>query len=243
MTTDCAHEWVTKTFTSPEKYKRVSVTSCTICGMKSPEEELPNAGIDVNTGKPARTSADRFWGWNTIYGRAGEHAEPYMTRAWFGRLRLHIFHRGDNDPDPHDHPWGFWTFPLVPYLEEVLTEIRCGTCGGSMGECGQCSDSPKFSRRIQVVPAWWPTYRPATHTHRVICAAKRERHPGWLGSRYFDSRGRTYKKAFGEKKIVTLVWRGKPERKWGFLKHRDGKWCWVHWKEYVFGGGKNAPCE
>lgn len=43
-------------------------------------------------------------------------------------------------------------------------------------------------------------------------------------------------------RIVTIVWRGKGERRWGFLKHRDGRWCWIHWKEYVFHGGGLAPC-
>lgn len=32
-------------------------------------------------------------------------------------------------------------------------------------------------------------------------------------------------------------------RKWGVLRNRDGNWCWTPWREYVFGGGKNAPCE
>lgn len=37
---------------------------------------------------------------------------PYMTRytlidcRWF-TLKLHHFHRGDSDPDFHDHPWPF----------------------------------------------------------------------------------------------------------------------------------------
>ncbi len=40
--------------------------------------------------------ADRFFGWHTIHGVDGEHSEPYMTRVWIGRLRLHVFYRGDN---------------------------------------------------------------------------------------------------------------------------------------------------
>ncbi|MGO8134424.1 hypothetical protein ACC730_38660, partial [Rhizobium ruizarguesonis] len=44
------------------------------------------------------------------------------------------------------------------------------------------------------------------------------------------------------RRIVTLVWRGGLGRKWGFLRNRDGKWCSTPWKEYVFGGGKDAPC-
>ena len=46
---------------------------------------------------------DSFFGRHTIYDDAG--GTPYMTRYWIGRLRLHIFYRGDADPDCHDHPW------------------------------------------------------------------------------------------------------------------------------------------
>src|SRR5690606_161477 len=70
--------------------------------------------------KKQTSSAGRFWGKSVIYGKEDDHATPYMTRYWIGRLRLHIFHRGDQDPDCHDHPWSFWTFPFTPYVEEVL---------------------------------------------------------------------------------------------------------------------------
>lgn len=160
-----------------------------------------------------------------------------------GRLRLHIFHRGDQDPDCHDHPWDFWTFPLTPYVEEVAEPTGWGEyeANGNTYSYPLDSDEARFSplaaergrptyrKRWQVVPAWRLTFRPATHTHRVI-----GRYAG------FEQSGVPVV-AFAP--IVTLVWRGKDERKWGFLKHRDGKWCWVHWKSYVFGGGKSAPCE
>lgn len=42
---------------------------------------------------------------------------PYLTRIILGPLRIHVFHRGDADPDCHDHPADFWTFPLVSYVE------------------------------------------------------------------------------------------------------------------------------
>ena len=70
----------------------------------------------------AKTSAGKLFGMSRIYGANGDHETVYMTRFWFGRLRFHIFHRGDADPDCHDHPWGFWTFPLRSYVEEVLEE-------------------------------------------------------------------------------------------------------------------------
>lgn len=46
--------------------------------------------------------------------------EPYLERwiIWFGyTLRLHKFHKGDDDRAFHDHPWWFITFPLRSYLE------------------------------------------------------------------------------------------------------------------------------
>jgi hypothetical protein len=166
-----------------------------------------------NNGKAHKPSMGSLFGISTIYGRAGEHDEPYMTRIWFGRLRLHIFYRGDNDPDCHDHPWDFWTFPLTPYVEEVLVAIRDAIPEGTKPR------PQRYQRVRQVVPAFQWTFRKATHTHRVL--------------------GRAYK---SNGKIVTIVWRGKGERPWGFIKDREGRWCWVTWKEYVLGGGKDSPC-
>src|SRR3546814_1271720 len=39
----------------------------------------------------------------------------------WGQLLWHVFYRGDEDPDPHDHPWDFWTRPLFQgYYEELM---------------------------------------------------------------------------------------------------------------------------
>ena len=75
-----------------------------------------------------------------IYDRAARNDDtelfrergPYLTRyhllstPW-GGLYLHHFHRGDQDPDPHDHPWDFWTFPLKSYWEHDMCP-RTGAC-------------------------------------------------------------------------------------------------------------------
>lgn len=175
------------------------------------------------------TSASRFMGRSVIYGKEDDRNTPYMTRYWFGRLRLHIFYRGDQDPDCHDHPWDFWTFPLTPYVEEVVepcaaTSVAAYIATGEMGTA--------YRKHLQVVPAWRWTFRPATHTHRVLGRWWRT---GWVkGIPMPETK---------EGRIITIVWRSEDKRKWGFLKNRDGKWCWMHWKEYVFGGGKSAPCE
>lgn len=180
----------------------------------------------------AKTSHERFMGRSTIYGADGEHWTPYMTRWWFGRLRLHIFYRGDADPDCHDHPWDFWTFPLTPYVEEVVLPA-----GGLLRADGTWEGHRTLIK--QVVPAFWLTHRPATHTHRVL---------GRLDSRGFPTllelmTGDEPEPKVRPGNIITLVWRSGSKRPWGFLKNRDGRWCWVAWKEYVYGGGKHAACE
>lgn len=185
-------------------------------------------------------SAEKFFGRYTIYGVDREHDQPYMTRYWFGRLRLHIFHRGDNDPDPHDHPWNFWTFPLTSYVEEVINPIavEAVTDRGSIwiGEAHRLAGwSEHIIRYRQVVPAWRWTYRPATHTHRVIGR--------YDGSRHIQVNDGPWEPGEVPGKIVTIVWRGGGKRKWGFLKNRDGRWCWVPWRKYVYEGGKHGPCE
>lgn len=165
-----------------------------------------------------------FFGIHTVYGVEEEHDLPYLTRVWFGRLRLHIFHRGDNDPDPHDHPWEFWTFPLTSYVEEVYVP-----------EYRRPWDHKIVSaqRRLELVERFKLHHRPATHCHRVL--------GGYYGLDAYSEGKAT--PMVDERKVVTIVWRGKIGRKWGFLKNRSGVWCWVPWKEYVFGGGKHGPCE
>lgn len=182
-----------------------------------------------------KSKNDIWVGWHRIEDPDGS---PYMLRVWVGRLRLHLFYRGDNDPDCHDHPWDFWTFPLTPYVEEVLDPLLKTTYS-------------------QVVPAWRMSFRPAEHCHRVLgrWAGRHIRLAGYVFDDenwpYYDSYDPNgsiiplpgYYPAVSSRKIVTIVWRSPVKRKWGFLKHRDGKWCWVHWKEYVFNGGKEGPCE
>lgn len=196
--------------------------------------DLKDGEVMENGMKNQTTSADRAYGRSTIYGKDGEHKTPYMTRWWIGRLRLHIFYRGDNDPDPHDHPWGFWTFPLTPYVEEVI-EPHVADAGRRHTIARVFK--PEWDRKLQVVPAFRWSYRQATHTHRVLGRFD-------PANTKFDTKtGEVAEPTWRTGKIVTIVWRGPDERRWGFLKYRDGRWCWTHWKEYVYGTGKSAPCE
>lgn len=181
--------------------------------------------------KKAKTSAGKLFGINRIYGAEGDHETAYMTRAWFGRLRFHVFHRGDADPDCHDHPWGFWTFPLRSYVEEVLEE-RTRTVWKREAKTVETY----YERRTQVVKAFRLHYRPATHKHRVL---------GAWDSWWDDTIQYGSEPAYCPiGNIPTIVWREKPSRLWGFIKHDEAdKWCWLPWMTYVFDGGKAAPCK
>ena len=167
-------------------------------------------------------------GLHTIYGDDDGRRTPYMTRAWVGRLRLHIFHRGDADPDHHDHPWDFWTFPLTSYVEEVVDHDVAALARSAGFSPAIKPDAPVFARRV--VRAFRLQHRPATYCHRVI-----GRYAGYWS---VDTGPVT-----DDRKIITIVWRGRSGRRWGFLKFRDGRFCWIHWKEYVFRGGKTVPCD
>lgn len=66
---------------------------------------------------------------------------------------MNWFHRGDEDRDPHDHPWDFWTFPLRGYYEEHWEPDRVSQC---------------WTHSIRwVAPFRWH-WRSAEHLHRVL---------------------------------------------------------------------------
>lgn len=152
----------------------------------------------------------------------GEDGTPYLFRGWIGRLRLHIFYRGDQDRDPHDHPWGFRTFPLTSYAEEVTVKHVDG---------GVEKEVVSYEKHTNIVRAFRLHYRPATYLHRVRNRVRRQRNASNPDA-WEDCPG----------KIYTLVWREGWKRDWGFLKTRDGRTCWQYWRDYVFNGGRNAPC-
>ena len=75
-----------------------------------------------------------------------ENGAPYLERwiLWFGyTLRLHKFHKGDDDRAFHDHPWWFITIPLKSYQES--------TPAGETNHVGR----------------FWPHFRSAKHRHIV----------------------------------------------------------------------------
>jgi hypothetical protein len=135
---------------------------------------------------------------------------PYLTRAGLTDSHsLHVFHRGDADPDPHDHKRAFVTLPLTAYVEQVF-------------------DPKSGSSRARVVRAGRFHFRAATFAHRVLGR--------WSGQR--DANGLPVATTTPGG-IVTLVWWiGKRREAWGFWMHdvrRATGRRWVHWKNYVGG--------
>jgi hypothetical protein len=130
-----------------------------------------------------------------ILGPLTPRVEVFGRCIWpGGQPYLHVFHRQDVDRDPHDHPFPFWTMPLnQSYVETVYDrESNC-------------------FRDQRVKHMEW-SYRPATHTHRVVSCPL-----GWP--------------------LVTLVWRGSSERKWGFWCHdseTSNQRHFVGWKMYCY---------
>ena len=84
----------------------------------------------------------------------GTQHTKYLSRFHLPRgYKLHVFHRGDEDADPHDHPWDFWTFPLTSYWEEYLeVDPVLGI----------------WVPRKRLVRAWRWHHRSAEHVHRVL---------------------------------------------------------------------------
>lgn len=79
---------------------------------------------------------------------------PYRTTVFLSpcvcgfRLRLHVFWRGDEDLDFHDHPFRFWTLPLTSYYETVY-------------------DPATDRTRSRLVRAWRVHRREPEYAHRL----------------------------------------------------------------------------
>ena len=60
------------------------------------------------------------WPFGWTHDLVFDNEEAYLERwiIWCGfTLRLHKFHKGDDDRAFHDHPWWFITLPLRSYTE------------------------------------------------------------------------------------------------------------------------------
>lgn len=153
--------------------------------------------------------AEPFFQFKTIFGSQGA-IDPYLTRAIIGRLRLHWFHRGDNDPDPHTHPFGFWTFPLTSYVEDVYHPTDFRAPWHSLG----C--------RRRVVRAFRLHYRDPSFVHRVVGR--------WSGARFPTRVGPTRDLPYTKPgSMFSIVWTFGYKGSWGFWT----KAGFIPWKHYL----------
>ena len=97
-----------------------------------------------------------------IYDRANK--EPYLIRYYLlftdrkkfpFNVFIHKFMKGDDDEDPHDHPWGFFHIILSGgYWEQIPVDEK---------------DNPKFYKGFYKVwrkPGYWNIVN-AKYTHRI----------------------------------------------------------------------------
>ena len=112
----------------------------------------------------------------------------YLTRLRayaVGTLRLHKFHRGDDDRAPHDHPWWFITFPFTSYTERYWTAeeevARPQHPVDAFFGLPAPATNPRLRwvARTRVVKAWRFHFRPAKFRHFVIGRADGLKKPFW----------------------------------------------------------------
>lgn len=157
----------------------------------------------------------------------------YLTPDWWifrwlpVRIFLHHIVRDDDDRDPHDHPWKFWTFILWgAYRENILdrwVQALTAPDGGYAGFNRLYPNGSRDTYRLDEPSCVWPwapvmrtrIARPgrllkneATHTHRVEVIR-----PVWT---------------------VFICWPA--EREWGFWtqkKDAERTPVWVDWRTYL----------
>lgn len=148
---------------------------------------------------------NRFWYFELTGRRFGFEMSrvahggvPYLDRLilYVGgpTLRLHKFWRGDDDRAPHDHPWGFWTFPFADYWEKAYE-----------------SDGLWCWNRVE---AGVFHYRPAKYRHIVAGPVARGSRPGYVSRKPFWTFVVTtsYQRSWGfwPKKDAFVPWREWP---------------------------------
>lgn len=152
----------------------------------------------------------------------GEEVEltvPYLRRfflfrsKWigmnFGDVYLHHIMRSDDDPDPHDHPWGFAGFILKGgYTDEQWLWIK----KGQIGPPSPNDEYPFWYEYLsdRRVGPWLEEVKPLTfirrvpeHTHRVLVP-----------------KGKT---------AWTLIFTSGRSRDWSFLTKKGP----VNWRKYL----------
>ncbi len=143
--------------------------------MNNEEFHRAFVSVGVNDKRPWRIGAE--------YSRVGIAGRRYLDRfiAYFGgTVRLHKFHRGDDDRAPHDHPWWFVTFPFVSYQERYWFQISEMSKEDQEYAYTDYGLGPNdWAQCVRVVKAWRFHYRPAKFRHIVLGRADGKDKPFW----------------------------------------------------------------
>lgn len=174
-------------------------------------------------------------GWAELIHGSGRHGErtlylarvPLTPMTPWGQLLWHVFYRGDEDPDPHDHPWRFWTFPLQTYVEEVLQHD--GTIV------------------INAVQRWRWHFRDFTYTHRVVGPVKKGAWPlhtlVWRGP-YIKGRRWGFWVKSNNPVLEHIGWyiQSNPCTSMRDTNHLSDRWRMkVPWRTYLYGEEQKDP--
>lgn len=147
---------------------------------------------------------------------------PYLERVVLEKDRtyLHVIYKGDDDRDPHDHPWDFTSLIVWgSYVEHSFLPEPCRDGmphrwdgPGGMGHCTACGAD---RAAVNLVPRR-DVYRSGMHNHKDAADLHRLELP--------------------DGPVVTLVRRGPTVRRWGFMTQHG----WVDHNSYLdakFGAG------
>lgn len=118
----------------------------------------------------------------------GKCGDPYLVRLelikLFGwSLKLHVFLRGDEDVEMHDHPWDFWSLVLAGrYVEEYISPMGFKTARER--KAGDLSFM-RATHRHRVSLTGFPTVHCAT---LVLCSPPRREWGFWMEEKFVDWR-------------------------------------------------------
>jgi hypothetical protein len=142
----------------------------------------------------------------------------YLVKSRWFNIFVHHIMRSDDDPDPHDHPWWFFTLVLRGGYYDEQWRWEPTYMVPIVDTFAETPDAAKRIIRSDWSPDWYGSrtfrryalvragsvrFRSAHHVHRVIL---RQNMPSW-----------------------SLVVAGPTRREWGFV--RAGKWVW--WRRYL----------
>lgn len=155
----------------------------------------------------------------TIFSKKTQgHPDPYRTvwQMWtpWGKLKLHLFHRGDRDHAFHDHPADFWTFPLTSYVDHPF------------------DPETRQPRPYELVRAFRVHYRPAEYAHKLIGRAEGHDGVSPLKRVWTIVWEKHNRRQWGFWQRLPSTW-----------DRPTTQWTWMHWRTFLIATGQIEPTQ